>query len=182
MGSKISIKLLTCILLCLPVFSGCKKEENVKSYGLATIDNIIYGTTVYYALGFSFEEGKTLPSHEEPQPDITVHAITDNDGIVTGAYLDTPVLVPPFALTGEFDNAEEASDFYDNLLQVGTPEWISTAWPVKENQVWIFKTKKGNYAKFRVISILLEMRGDTPYAQISFQWKLQPDGSTSFGK
>ena len=178
-SSKITT-LLFILLLSASAFNSCSKEDDPKDSGVATIDNTLYGQNVYYAIGFSFDEGKTLPTHEEPQPDITVHAITDNDGNVTSAYLDTPILLPPFSLAGEFDNSQDASDFYENLVIVGTPAWLATATPVKINQVWIFKTKKGNYAKFRVISLLLEKRGETPYAQIKFEWQVQPDGTTLF--
>lgn len=180
MRSNITTTILALLVVSAIAFYGCKKDDSTKDSGIATIDNTIYGQNVYYAIGFSFDEGKTLPTHQEPQPDITVHAITDNNGDVTGAYLDTPILLPPFSIAGEFDNSQDASDFFESLLVIGSPEWLPSANPVKENQVWIFKTGKGNYAKFRVISLLLEKRGDTPYAQIKFEWQLQPDGSTIF--
>lgn len=180
MRYNISAKILGGLFFLAVLLQACSKEDNKNLSGTVTIDNTLYGQTVYYAIGFSFDKGKTLPTHEEPPPDITVHALTDNDGNVTEAYLDTFVLLSPFSLAGEFENAQGATDFYNNLLEVGSPAWIATATPVKENQVWIFKTANRNYAKFRVISILLEKRGDTPFAQIKFEWQVQPDGSTSF--
>jgi hypothetical protein len=172
--------LLPALVIMMAFISGCHKEDQDVYSGTATIDNILYGQSVYYAIGFSFEEAKLLPTHEQPQPDITVHAITDNGGAVTGAYLDTPVLVPPFYLAGEFGSSNEAIEFYNNLAEVGNHAWVATASPVTENQVWLFRTASGNYVKFRVISITLEDRQSVPYVKIKFEWRLQPGGSTTF--
>ena len=172
--------ILPASIILMALLPGCKKEDEQVYSGTATIDNVLYGQSVYYAIGFSFEETKLLPTHEQPQPDITVHAITDNEGSVTGAYLDTPVLVPPFYLAGEFASSTEAIEFYNNLAEVGNHAWVATANPVLENQVWMFKTAAGNYVKFRVISITLEDRQSGPYVKMKFEWRLQPGGSTTF--
>lgn len=164
------------------LWSGCSKEEERAYSGTALIDNTIYGQTLYYAIGFSFDEGKLLPTHKDPAPDITIHADTIAGGIITGAHLDTPVLVPPFALAAELTDQAGAKEFFDNLLEVGIQSWSDNANPVKVNQVWLFRTSKGNYAKFRVISIFTEMRSGIPFVEMNFEWKIQPDGSKSFSQ
>lgn len=182
MDKNVFTRHLTGLLLVVIILPACSKDDKMVNSGTATIDNTLYGQSVYYPIGFSFDEGKELPLLEMPFPDITVHALTDNDGNVTAAYLDSPILVPPFALAGEFNSSQEAVTFYKNLVEVGTREWLSLANPVKENQVWIIKTTRGNYAKFRIISLVLENRAAGPFAEVKFEWKLQPDGSTTFGK
>lgn len=171
---------LLMFILTVSLFSACSKEEKQRYSGIDTIDNQLFGQSVYYAIGFSFDIGEPVQTDKQPYPDITVHATLGNDGLVNGAYLDTPILIPPFFLAGQFASSVEAETFYDNLLAVNLPVWLSTADPVLENQVWIVRTLKGNFAKFRVIDLRLENRDEGPFVEMKFEWRVQPDGTASF--
>jgi hypothetical protein len=52
--------------------------------------------------------------------------------------------------------------------------------PIKDNQVWIYKSGTETYTKFRIISTVNETRSNVPYGECTFQWVYQPDGSTTF--
>jgi hypothetical protein len=169
------------ISLLLLLVTGCSKEEKDRWSGIDTIESTLYGGAAgYYALGFSFDQGKSVPTNGEPRPDISVLPITDNGGEVTGAYLDTPILVAPFAFKGEFESGAEASAFFDDLAVATSSSWVLSANPVKENQVWVFRTGEGNYVKFRVIELQGENRITGPWASMKFEWMVQPDGSENF--
>ncbi|HKL67589.1 MAG TPA: hypothetical protein VJ877_06820 [Bacteroidales bacterium] len=167
------------VLPCL-LLSSCEKEPQDRDSGEFTIDNALYGVGPYYAIGFSFEEGRKVRTDESPQPDITVHARTDAGGNITGAYLDTPKLIESFALAGEFQSLSEAEDFFNDLLEVGTYTWTLLADDIKENQVWIFKTSQDNYVKFLITDLLLDGSGDVPIAEITVSWVIQDDGTGIF--
>lgn len=180
-GRRVTYYLLFISLLLL-LMAGCSKEDEDRWSGIDTIESTLYGGAGgYYALGFSFDLGKSIPTNGDPRPDISVIPVTDNGGNVTGAYLDTPILVAPFGFKGEFDSAAEASAFFDNLADVSGTSWVLSANPVKENQVWLFRTAGGNYAKFRVIELQGENRATGPWASMKFEWVVQPDGSEIFG-
>jgi hypothetical protein len=153
------------ISLLLLLLTGCSKEDEDRRSGIDTIESTLYGGAGgYYALGFSFDQGKSIPTNGDPRPDISVLPITNAEGDVTGAYLDTPILVAPFAFKGEFDSGAEASAFFDNLAVATSSTWMLSANPVKENQVWVFRSTGGNYAKFRVIELQGENRITGPWA------------------
>lgn len=177
------------LLILLPVFflvcittPGCKKDKQPYS-GTDTIDNtLVPSGQVFAVFGFSFEEGKVLSNLEPPGPDITINLQTDFDGNVTGKYFDSNRLVESFALAGEYSGASEAIAAFDNLLEVGTRTWQLAAWGVEENQVWLFKTSEGNYVKFRIIEIQVDEQADPPYIEVTFEWRIQPDGADIFSK
>lgn len=161
--------------------SGCKKEEQRFS-GTDTIDNIIVPSGQTFAIfGFSFEQGKVISNLEPPGPDVTIHLETDISGVI-GKYFGTVNLVESFAMVGEYPGATEAKNAFNNLLEVGTRTWQLAAWDVEENQVWLFKTSVGNYVKFRIIEIQVDEQQDPPYIEVTFEWRIQPDGSDIFSK
>ena len=166
------------IALLLP--ASCSKSDNNSYHGVDTIDNKLYGSTTYYALGFSFELGKLTSTLEAPAPDITIHVNTDVDGNITGKYINTPNLVESFALSATLNSAAEAEDHFDSLLDVGNPTWYLSATDVSENQVWIFKTAKGSYVKFRIIDLNTDNSANPPFVEMKFEWRIQPDGSPVF--
>ena len=85
-------------------------------------------------------------------------------------------------MEGEYPGATEAKTAFNNLLEVGTRTWQLAAWDVEENQVWLFKTSEGNYVKFRIIEIQVDAQQDPPYIEVTFEWRIQPDGSDIFSK
>ncbi|MCA1757187.1 MAG: HmuY family protein [Bacteroidales bacterium] len=169
------------IALFLVLLTRCSKEEEDRFSGIDTIESTLYGDAAgYYALGFSFDLGKKIPTNGQPRPDISVHPITDAEEDITGISLETPILVAPFGFAGEFDSGTEASAFYNNLTVATSSSWMLSASPLKENQVWIFRTTEGNYAKFRVIELKSENRSTGAWASVKFEWMVQPDGTENF--
>ncbi len=172
---------LLVIFFFVSALSGCKKEEQRFS-GTDTIDNILVPSGQTFAIfGFSFEQGEVISNLEPPGPDVTIHLETDIGGVI-GKYFGTVNLVESFALEGEYQGATEAKTAFNNLLEVGTRTWQPAAWDVEENQVWLFKTSEGNYVKFRIIEIQVDEQQDPPYIEVTFEWRIQPDGSDIFSK
>lgn len=173
---------LLLIFLVVITTAGCKKD-NRRYSGTDTIDNtLVPSGQVFAVFGFSFEEGRVLSNLEPPGPDITINLQTDFDGNVTGKYFDSNNLVESFTLAGEYSGASEASAAFDNLREVGSRIWQLAAWGAEENQVWLFKTSKGNYVKFRIIEIAIDEQQDPPYIDVTFEWRIQPDGADIFSK
>jgi len=176
------ISLLLGLVIVAGIMVSCDKEPATKYGGEFSIDNALYGYGPYYAIGYSFELGTKLKTSDSPPPDITVHARTDAQGNVSGAYLDTPNLMESYALAGDFNTASEAKNFFDNLLQVGTYTWTLFANNISEHQVYVFKTREDNYVKFRIKNLVLEDRASGAYAEVTIEWIIQRDGSTTFSQ
>ncbi|MBN1388787.1 MAG: hypothetical protein JW965_10090 [Bacteroidales bacterium] len=182
MWGKTKISLLLGLAVLSGIIVSCDREPGRMYAGEFTIDNVLFGYGPYYAIGFSFELGTELKTSDSPPPDITVHAKTDAQGNVSGAYLDTPNVAESYALAGDFNTATEAKDFFDNLLQVGTYTWTLFADNISEHQVYVFKTREDNYVKFRIKNLVLDNRDDSAYAEVTIEWRIQPDGSTTFSQ
>ncbi|MDT8400793.1 MAG: hypothetical protein RQ743_03785 [Bacteroidales bacterium] len=182
MKQKKGILYLSGFILIAVLMASCDKDAESVYAGEFTIDNTLYGPGPYYAIGFSFDKGQKVQTDAVPGPDITVHARTDIQGAVSGAYLDTPNLLPSFALAGDFATGTEAKTFFDELLAIGSYSWTLFADDISEHQVYVFKTRKENYVKFRIKNLVLNDTGDGPFAEITIEWRIQADGSTTFSQ
>lgn len=174
------IKLL-CILSLLVILAGCNDDE-IPLSGTYTIDNQLYGTTVYYAYGFSFSRGSKASSLDVPEPDFYVLAGVVTGGVIIEPFLSANTLKPSFGLAGEYVTEADAQAAFKALTDVGTPVWIDLAAPLKNNQVWVIRTGDDKYAKIRTIEVSLDQGSAPPFATCKFEWVYQPDGTTKFPK
>lgn len=164
------------LLLILP---GCDGKEGTTS-GTVTLDNELYGSGPYYALGFSFEQGKAVSTLSAPEPDITIQAGSLSEGSPVEPFISTNTFEPSFALKGEYGSESAAIDAFKNLKSVGSVSYIPMGVPLKANQVWVIRTETKKYAKIRTIEVILNTNVQPPFASCKFEWVYQPDGSATF--
>lgn len=171
---KNSLPLILIFLLFVQV--SCKKDKVPETSGTVTIDNTTKLAQTYYVYGFLFSEAKKVSTLDTPPPDITV----DNDG--TNLLLQANNLNNSFYKVGEYNDATSAKTAYDNLKSASIQEadWAGLAYPLKINQVWIYRSGTKNYTKFRIISTIAEVRSGRNYAECTFEWEYQPDGTLTF--
>ena len=166
------------ILATLAILYGCKKDNTTHDSGTATIDNTLFGTGPYYANGFSFSKAKKISTISNPGPDIVIYVNTDNP--VSRLTFQANNLNPSFYKIGDYPDAASAISAFNNLKSVGTYQWVEIADPINSNQVWIYRSGGGQYAKIRIISTVNETRNNLPFGECTFQWVYQPDGSLTF--
>jgi len=166
--------ILILILLFLPV--SCKKNETPETSGIATIDNTTTLGQTYYVYGFLFSEAKKVSTLDKPPPDITINS----DGI--NVMFEANNLKNSFFKWGEYNDESAASIAFDNLKSatIQPADWEGLAIPLNENQIWIYRSGTDNYAKIRLISLIAEIRNERDYAECTFEWEYQPDGSLTF--
>jgi hypothetical protein len=162
--------------LLILIQASCKKDNTPDNSGTVTIDNTTLFAQTYYVYGFLFSEGKEVSTLDSPPPDITV----DSDG--TNLLLQANNLKNSFYKAGEYPDASSAETAYKNLTTASIPEtnWLGLAIPLKKNQVWIYRSGTNHYAKFRIISTIAEIRSERNYAECTFEWAYQPDGTLTF--
>ena len=166
-------------------FAGCKKDEpSIITSGTATLTSTRFreGSTYSY-YGFSFEKGgvsKYNPETSTEWPDIVIIPIQEPSGDVTGAFLDSPNIDNSFNLTAEFDDETRATDFFNNYKTVDVTNFLKLAKPILKYQVWTFKTGKKLFAKLLITDVQAYIKVSTPYAETTFKWVYQPDGSNEF--
>lgn len=167
------ILILLCVLLAQ---LSCKKDETPPTSGSVTINNNTTLGETYYVYGFLFSEGKIVSTLETPPPDITV----DSDG--TSLLLMANNLKNSFYKEGEFNDEAAAKAAYNNLTSATVSEssWEGLALPIRPNQVWIYRSGTSHYAKFRIISTKTEPGQVKPFAECTFEWEYQPDGTLTF--
>jgi hypothetical protein len=87
-----------------------------------------------------------------------------------------------FYLAGEYNDASSAQNAFNSLTSatISETDWVGMASPIKENQIWIYRSGTIHYAKIRIITLFAEIRSGNPYAECKFQWVYQPDGSLTF--
>ncbi len=172
-------RLLLIIFIILFSLTGCKKNRIPDTSGTATINNTLAfdsNRQTYYAFGFLFSQAKLVSILDSPPPDITI----DNDGTLYNLIIQANNYKNSFYKAGEYNNASSAKQAFNNLTAPSVPQWVVWADSVKADQVWIYKSGTDHYAKFRIISTVSETRSGRDYAECTFEWRYQPDGSLTF--
>lgn len=153
----------------------CKKEDGIPTSGTATINNIILPVgQSYYIKGFLFSKAELVSNLSSPPPDI----IVDGDG--NAIFLTANNFKNSFFKAGEYSGSEEAGEAFVNLVSPVVSSWEEWANPLKPHQVWIYRSGSEHYAKIRIISTVAEVRDNRDYAECTFEWVYQPDGSLTF--
>jgi hypothetical protein len=160
------------------ILAGCTKKEATRTSGIETIDNITYFGTTYYNYGFSFSGAKLVSTNLNPGPDITIFVNPVNG--TPDLTLQTNNLKPSFYKVSDFPDETTAKTAFDNLKTVSVSQWLDMADPIAANQVWLYRSGAGIYTKFRIISTVNETRQLIAYGECTFQWLIQPDGSSTF--
>lgn len=165
-------------IISLLLITACTKEREPDRSGIASIDNTLYGsgTSGYYAIGFSFGKAEKVSTIPAPGPDITI----DNDGSLANLILQANNFKDSFWKAGEYSNEAAAVTAFRQLVSPVIERWEVWAFGIKPNQVWVYRSGTDKYAKLRVISTVSEMRSGRAYAEITFEWVYQPDGTLSF--
>jgi hypothetical protein len=160
------------------VYTSCKKDDAARTTGTDTIDNTLSGTASsgYYAYGFSFSQAKRVSTLDNSKYDITI----DNDGTLLNLILQTNNFKDSFYKVGDYANATLAEQAFIGLTSYTVPLWAAWGYQIKPNQVWLFRTANEQYVKIRIISTISEIRSNRNYAECTFQWVYQPDGSLTF--
>ncbi len=159
-------------------FPGCKKDNIPSISGTVTIDNSLAGDqfTGYYAFGFSFALAKKVPTNSSPPPDITI----DNNGTLENLIFQANNLHESFYKAGEYPDATSAEQAFKNLISPVVSEWEALGDSVRSNQIWIYRSGNEHYSKLRVISTKSEQSDPRDFAECTFEWVYQKDGSLTF--
>jgi hypothetical protein len=173
-------RLLFIFLLLLATLSVCKKTDSPVTSGTVTLRSTLYGTGPYYANGFSFSLAKEISTISNPGPDITVNISKNLDGTIKEVSFEASNYENSFSLIGSYETETSAIQTFTDLLTFGYVQWIARAIPVKNNQIWLFRSGTGKYVKLRIITLEEKIIQDQLSAECTFEWVYQPDGTTTF--
>ena len=167
-------RLFIILTLAIVFMAACKKQFSVRTSGTDTIDNIKHLTTFVY--GFSFSQAKLV----ETGSDIVLDLKKESATLIP--TLQANNRLPSFLKVGEYANEDEAKNAFDNLKTIPEPQqWLDMADPIAPNQVWIYRSNNEKYTKFRIVEVKIEkIELVVDYAECTFQWIHQPDGSVNF--
>ncbi|MCK4630117.1 MAG: hypothetical protein KAT40_01670 [Bacteroidales bacterium] len=165
-------------------FSGCEKEESPDTSGEATLTSyrFLEGST-YSTYGFSFEQGKVIKYNlavEGIIPDFFIEPIPGTSGQVTGAWLASLNLNESFSLTAEFSDSLLALQYFSEYKNIIDSNFVFLANPLNENQVWTFCTRDNKFGKILIKEVKAFVKDTKNYAETTFLWEFQPDGSMEF--
>jgi len=155
----------------------CNRNDDPDTSGTATINNELIldqQHQTYINYGFLFSEGKLVSNIDTPSPDIIIF----RDGSTIS--LEANNLKNSFSKYGEYTDQTSARDAFDKLTSASVSQMLASAVPLKENQVWLYRSGTDKYAKIRIISIKTEIRETFEYVECQFEWVYQPDGTLTF--
>jgi len=172
-----------CVIVLMILFglSGCKKNESPRFSGTMTISNKAVDQN-YSVYGFDVPTGQKVLNLHNQQDVITIQPDFEVDYTVRKLFFAADNLYNSFYRFGQYADVTAASLDFKNLTSFSDPQWKQLGDSVKANQIWLFRTSDEKYAKLRIISTLTEKRLDMPfpYAECTFEWVFQPDGSLTF--
>ena len=175
------------LLLALILTSaGCKMLFGPDKTGEFRLSSEKSGTEVYYLFGYSYEDSEfyRFPYEKDPYPDIINegHRVLEGDETIELPGFNTPGQVNGFALVGEFENLDDARDFYNGYFTVEEGLQYSVVSDIVEAyQVWVQQTSAGNYVKLLVKEVA-SLEGDigNKYSEVLLDYTYQPNGSRDF--
>ena len=166
------------LFIFVVVAAGCSKDEDIRTSGIDSIDNTVYKSTTYYSYGFLFSAARKASTLESPGPDLTLYL--DTNQFSPALTFQSDNFLDSFFLFGNYSDETKAIAAFKSLIQVPQASWSGMAAPVTPNQIWIYRTAGEQYVKIRIVSTRLETRNNLPFAECTFEWVFQPDGSDSF--
>lgn len=167
--------------LLLYFISGCKKEDGPAAVtGTVTINNNLKGDQYsgYYAYGFSFSVGRQVSTLDSPDPDVFI----DNGSVYDNLIFVNNNNMPSFFKYGEYPDEASAIQAYKMLTSATVTQWVGIGQGVRPNQVWLYRSDNEHYSKLRVVNTKAEQRSDRDYAECTFEWDYQQDGTLTFPK
>jgi len=134
-----------------------------------------------YSLAFSFSEGGAvrLPNSEGIEPDVRVLIHFDGVGNPFGVFLSQQGDSLPFSLVGTAETLEEGRALLASTTCVSdSAEFTLLAEMVHPYEVWIVNTHDSRFGKILIVESFFCSGGE--YAEVTFDWEYQPDGSRCF--
>ena len=172
-------RLFITLVSTIVLLGACKKEATVRTSGTDAINNIVHQDVTYFYYGFSFSQAKLVSTASTSRPDIVLYL--DENDTQSRLILQANNFLPSFFKVGEYANENEAKMAFDNLKTVPQPQqWLDMAVPITPNQVWVYRANNEKYTKFRIVKVENKTEQGVPYAECTFQWVHQPDGSVNF--
>ncbi|MDF1573959.1 MAG: hypothetical protein P1P86_02035 [Bacteroidales bacterium] len=166
--------------------AGCKMFLGPDRTGEFHLSSEKYLAESYYLFGYSYEDSEfyRYPFEKNPLPDIINEGfrVLQGDETIELPGFNTPGRTNGFALVGEFDNLDDARDFYRGYTKVDEELQFSVESDIVEAfQVWIQKTSEGNYAKL-LIREAESMEGEegNKFSEVLIEYTYQPKGTRDF--
>jgi len=148
------------------------------------VSSEIFGSSVYYVNGYSFEEEKFVPTMNPGSSvsDIIPQRVLQVSGEVIGMVFSAGPGNPyGFYKNFESQNPAEAEQFFSGYAQVSVGDLESLTDTLKAGQVYTFRTYKDNYVKILIKEVRL-MTGSalSDYAEADIKYYIQRDGAPVF--
>jgi len=105
---------------------------------------------------------------------------TEAGGQPDGALLDSPNQNKSFSLTAEFRDSSLALQYFNYYNNIIDSNYVSLANPLEKNQVWTFRTSANKFGKILIKDVKAFVKDTENYAETTFLWEFQPNGTSKF--
>ena len=160
--------------------ASCKddQEKDPVYNGEITLSSELILEETYYGYGFSFEEEKFYSTLNPP---VIIDIYLNVDGqFATKESL--PGTAYGFYLNNTFISQPEALAFYNNYLEVNMPSHVLLTDTIQANQVYTFRTTRGNYVKILIKDFRTVTKTTGSYYEADLKYYIQRNGSDIFNE
>lgn len=169
------------IILVLPL--SCKKSvDEPPVAGNITVSSQLFGTTVYYPFGYSFERDEFVRILNMNE-DVDIVPIYQSSNDQESLFFSLPNNKPyGFYLNGAFPSLFSAEIFFASYFNASAPSYTSLTDTIKPNQVYTMRTSRNNWVKFLVkeTRLINNTSGGNDYFEADLKYVIQRDGSPVF--
>jgi hypothetical protein len=165
------MKKLAVALFCgmMIFFGSCEKEDigGEKVPEKAAPREEIFTMSTNDNKGFSAEYLR-LADSPKVKPDFIIIPQTNLTGDVMSPFLSHPNFERRFILSKEFEDAASAQAYFDSYNVDGNGQDLQQfALNLRANQVWLIKTREGDYCKILILETRIEKKSD--FAEVKFK-------------
>lgn len=173
------------VMILLLLLTGCPSGPEPSHSGEITLSSELFGTVSWYVQGYRFETEEYLnyPGTGDV-PDLLLENLRRPDGQIVATGFSSPGNLHAFLLKGTYASPSEAGSAYDALLSADTlSAYSDISDTLRENQLWLFRTSEGRYAKILVedITSAIGLSG-SPHYEVLIRYRYQPDDSPALGE
>jgi len=169
-------------LSCSGERCSCPQPGGLESGRVVLHDLLLEDNHAPFLEGFSFREARVIrtPNEDNTVPDILAVASTD----IFGHPIEMNFIQPrpdAFGYIGTRATEKEGRRLFNALSCIDDSLRFSGTTPVKAYQVYVVKTREGNFAKVLVLGIyFFESQDERYHGEVTLDWVYQPDGGRCF--
>lgn len=160
--------------------TSCKdKEEAPETSGTVTLSSELKQIGSQFVVeAFSFEDAAKTDASAETVADLFLVEEFNVNEVSGGRFSSNLDNKEAFALVTSFPSLGTAEEFFEAYKTIEENIFSPLTPVLKSGQIYIYRSNKGNFAKFLVRDVTLMQQSE--FVAVTLDWEYQPNGSRQF--